>query len=113
MTQLGDKLLVAYSDDELSEGQADAISNVLLSDPETAQRLEALKTTHQRLRATFHAMLQANEACNFDQFEADLAAGASRTETQAARAASQGEQSPAAPAIYWHASMMKWIKRPP
>ena len=40
------KSWLPYADGELKPEQSDAIERVLASDPETAERVEALKATH-------------------------------------------------------------------
>ncbi len=57
MTQLGDELLIAYSDGELSTRQQEEIGCVLEHDPVTDLRLKKLQNTRQRLALLFEDIL--------------------------------------------------------
>ncbi len=58
MTQLGDELLIAYSDGQLSTRQREEIGCVLEHDPVTDLRLKKLQNTRQRLSILFEDILQ-------------------------------------------------------
>lgn len=57
MTQLGDELLVAYRDGELSTRQRDAVARVLEVDPVASHRIKSLNGATKRLRQAFDDML--------------------------------------------------------
>jgi anti-sigma factor RsiW len=57
MTELSDKLLVAYVDGQLALKQSRAVEKVLEQDAVTAARAKALQEGHRRLEAAFDAIL--------------------------------------------------------
>lgn len=57
MTQLGDELLIAYSDGELSTRQREEIGCVLAHDPVTALRLKKMQNTRNRFTMLFNDIL--------------------------------------------------------
>jgi hypothetical protein len=66
MTRLGDEILVAYDDNELSHEQATAVELVLADDPVTKQRLELLQQAHGVIVSTFDTILAAETSTVFD-----------------------------------------------
>lgn len=61
MTQLGDELLVAYTDGELTTPQREAVQCVLDKDPAALQRIKSLKGARQRFQGLFDQMLEDYE----------------------------------------------------
>jgi protein TonB len=62
VTQLGDELLVAYVEGQLSPKQIRAVDEVLAQDDVTAARLTALREAQRRVEAAFEAILAREES---------------------------------------------------
>src|SRR3990170_2023750 len=72
MTELSDKILVAYVDGQLALKQSRAVEKVLEQDTVTAARAKALQEGHRRLEAAFDAIL-AGEVSEISALTASIA----------------------------------------
>jgi protein TonB len=72
MTELSDKILVAYVDGQLALKQSRAVEKVLEQDAVTAARAKALQEGHRRLEAAFDAIL-AGEVSEISALTAPIA----------------------------------------
>ncbi len=84
MTQLGDELLIAYSDGELSTRQREEIGCVLEHDPVTSLRLKKMQNTRNRFTVLFndiledHSRLRVEDIINFPEKVVREALGSSK-----------------------------------